>query len=70
MSFKHTLLPEQKFNIIFITTLKMMLHESKRRDEDLSFYDKETDNTTNKITALGRKNGDTKCLNFKKVKYY
>ncbi len=28
------------------------------------------DNTTHKITALGRKNGDTKCLNFKKVNYY
>jgi len=47
-----------------------MLHISKRRDEDLSFYDKENDNTINKTTAVGRKNGDTKCLNFKKVKCY
>ena len=24
----------------------------------------------NEIIALGKQNGDTKCLNFKKVKYY
>jgi len=47
-----------------------VLHKSKRRDEELSFYDKETNNTTNKIIALGKQNGDTQCLNFKEVNYY